>query len=124
MENWRFGSITEDKKIPVRFLDSLGNPWPLSGLSGYGVKLISDKGKDLIRAGINLPGYNEDYIKPIDDYSIYVTIPGTAIPRQTQEVYGVTVISIPDVDMPSGNFIDISDEPVLLFKLIADYKDE
>lgn len=31
-ENWRYGELTEDKKLPIRFLDADGDPIALVSL--------------------------------------------------------------------------------------------
>lgn len=52
-ENWRFGDVTEDKKLPVRFLDADGDPIALASLSGYGVEVFT-KSVTIVKCGYNM----------------------------------------------------------------------
>ena len=120
MENWRYGEITEDKKLPVRFLDSQGDPWPLGSLVGYGVKLIGENGTTLVKAGINIDGYDSSLISVKDDYTAYVTVHGSKMPTSPQYIRASTIIKITDADMPDGTFTDISEDTKLVYNFIAD----
>mgnify|MGYP000849925105 CR=1 FL=1 len=52
-ENWRFGELTEDKKLPVRFLDADGLPILLSNLYAYGVEVFT-KSTTIVKCGYNM----------------------------------------------------------------------
>ena len=120
MENWRFGDITEDKKLPVRFLDVNGDPFPLSSLVGYGVRLIGANGTVLLKAGVNLTGYNSALVTAKDEYTIYVTIHGDDMPKVAQYISGSTIIVVSDSDMPDGTFTDISDDTKIIYNMIEE----
>ena len=122
-ENWRFGDITEDKKLPVRFLDADGDPWPLASLVSFGVKIVTKQNEEIVKIGNIDSTYEDTYIET-DAYTVLLQLPATLNPKRKVDLYGVTIIVIADAQMPGGTFTDISENPVLLYNVLADYKVE
>lgn len=122
-ENWRFGDITEDKKLPVRFLDADGDPWPLASLLSFGVKILTKQNEEIVKIGTIDSDYEDTYIET-DSYTILLQLPAALNPQKKVDLYGVTIIKITDAQMPDGTFTDISEDPVLLYNVLADYKIE
>jgi hypothetical protein len=105
-ENWRWGEITEDKKLPVRFLDANGDPIALASLYGYGVEVFT-KRQSIIKCGKNIEGYEDAcLIDNGDGYTITVVMDGDLLPQSNSQVFAMTTIVIVDPDMEDGYFTD------------------
>ena len=107
-ELWRFGTLTEDKKLPVRFLDANNAPILLSNLYGYGVKIWNGR-DDIILCGVNIEGYDDEFLLLVDEYTIMVAMKGELLPRTQKEIFAMTTIVIADPNMEDGYFVDHCD---------------
>jgi hypothetical protein len=113
-EIWRYGAITEDKKLPVRFLDSNNIPIPIAALVGYGVELYID-GRSMVKAGVNITGFSDANIEVVDENTVQIILPGANLPKITGKVTAVTTIVMADDDMPEGIFTDHSESVVHIY---------
>jgi len=118
-ENWRFGEITEDKKLPVRFLDADSEPILLSDLYGYGVKVFTSR-DTIIKCGVNIEGYEDENLIPVNDTTIMVAMKGELLPQSQKEIFAMTTIVIVDPDMEDGYFVDHCDEVPIVYNSVKE----
>ena len=119
MENWRYGSITEDKKVTFSFTDENGITYALADLLGYGVKFVDTDGRVILKAG-TIDGYDAAAAVQIQPTEIQINLPAELCPKKNVQVKAITIIEIADPNMPAGKYTDISDNPVTLYQCIRD----
>lgn len=118
-ENWRYGELTEDKKLPIRFLDADGDPIALVSLVGYGVEVFT-KAATIVKCGVNMPDseYTDELLVPVDAYTFMVAMEGALLPQSQKEVYALTTVIFTDPDMPEGVFIDHCDTVPVVYHAV------